>query len=339
MKTEIIQIDPANPDPAALAQAGDILRRGGLVAFPTETVYGLGANALDSAAVAGIFTAKGRPPNNPLIVHVADVRQAKRLAAAWPEAADRLSEHFWPGPLSLVLAKCPEVPQVVTAGGETVALRWPAHAVARGLIAAAGVPVAAPSANRSTGISATRGEHVLTSLEGRIDLLLDAGPTPGGLESTVIDLTVSPARLLRLGLLTPREIAAVIGGIEASPGASGEQANVGVPRSPGLIERHYSPHTPLECGHDTRLRVSELCRQGRRVGWLTLTPPPVQSPAGLYPFEMPGDATGYSATLYAALHTLDALRLDQIVVELPPVGNDWLAIHDRLRRAAARTEE
>lgn len=337
MKTKIIQVDPANPDGAALRRAGEVLRRGGLVAFPTETVYGLGANALDPAAAAGIFAAKGRPPNNPLIVHVLGLEQAKRLAALWTDTAQRLCEHFWPGPLSLVLAKTPDVPDVVTAGGQTVALRSPAHAVARGLIQAAGVPVAAPSANRSTAISPTRAEHVLHGLDGRIDLLLDGGPTSGGLESTVIDLTTSPPRLLRPGLVSPRALEAVIGSIaigETSAAAAG-QTQTSVARSPGLLERHYAPSTPLESGIDTWPRVNELCRQGNRVGWLSLAPPPDEPPSGLFVLEMPADVAGYSAALYAALHTLDAMRLERIVVELPPTGDDWLAIHDRLRRAAA----
>lgn len=341
MKTEIIEIDPTHPDKAALAQAGEVLRRGGLVAFPTETVYGLGANALDPAAVAGIFAAKGRPPNNPLIVHVADVERAKQLAASWPDAADQLSRRFWPGPLSLVVAKRPEVPEIVTAGGETVALRVPAHAVARGLIEAAGVPIAAPSANRSTEISPTRAEHVLRSLDGRIDLLIDGGPTPGGLESTVVDLTASPVRLLRPGLVSPREIEAVIGPIDVglvSPDTACGQTSV-IRRSPGMVERHYAPRTQLECGTNTWQRVDALCRQARRIGWLSLTPPPDEPPGGLFALEMPADAAGYGAALYAALHTLDAMRLERIVVELPPEGDAWLAVHDRLRRAAAPTNE
>lgn len=341
VKTEIIEIDPADPDIAALARAGDVLRRGGLVAFPTETVYGLGANALEPAAVARIFAAKGRPPNNPLIVHVTRVEEAKRMAAAWPVAALQLSERFWPGPLSLVLAKRPKVPDVVTAGGATVALRSPAHAVARGLIETAGVPIAAPSANRSTGISPTRAEHVLRDMNGRIDLVIDGGPTPGGLESTVIDLTTTPARLLRPGLVTPREIEAVIGTIaigQAPPDAGG-QSSTSAPRSPGMMELHYAPSTPLECGINTWPRVNEMCRQGERVGWLTLTPPPEEPPVGLFALEMPANAAGYSAALYAALHTLDAMRLKRIVVELPPRGDAWLAIHDRLRRAATRGDE
>lgn len=331
----MIEIDAVHPNRDALARAGRILRGGGLVAFPTETVYGLGADALSRAAVAGIFAAKGRPATNPIIVHVATTAEAIGLVASWPEPAEQLAHRFWPGPVSLVLPKRPEVPDLVTAGGTAVAVRCPAHAVALGLIEAAGGPVAAPSANRSTELSPTHAEHVLRGLDGRIDLLLDAGPTTGGLESSVIDLTVSPPRLLRPGLLSPHEIEAVIGPIAV--GAQPADAPPEPARSPGLLERHYAPATPLECGVSTWSRVYELCRAGRRVGWLSLTPP-LENLPGLFTIEMPDDAKQYSANLYAALHTLDAMRLDRIVVERPPDDEDWLAVHDRLRRAATRGE-
>jgi L-threonylcarbamoyladenylate synthase len=334
--TEVVEIDPARPDPKVLARAGQMLRRGGLVVFPTETVYGLGANALDRAAVACIFAAKGRPATNPVIIHVADVAQAVSVAATWPETAQKLAQRFWPGPVSFVLPKRSDLPDLVTAGGTTVALRCPAHAVALGLIEAAGVPIAAPSANRSTQLSPTRAEHALRGLNGRIDLLLDAGPTAGGLESSVIDLTVSPPRLLRPGLVTPQEIESLIGPIVV--GGASADAQAGPVRSPGMLERHYAPRTPLECQAGTWPRVKELCQAGLRVGWLSLTPPREELP-GLFSIEMAGAAQTYGANLYAALHTLDAMQLDRIVVELPPGGDAWLAVHDRLRRAATPGEE
>ena len=188
-----------------------MLRGGGLAAFPTETVYGLGANALDAAAVARIFAAKGRPANNPLIVHLADAAQVREIAADWPESASRLAERFWPGPLTLVLPRRDIVPDIVTARGPTVAVRVPAHPVAQALLRAAALPLAAPSANRSTELSPTRAEHVLRGLEGRIDLLLDGGPTAGGIESTVLDVTIMPPRLLRPGLIGVAQLEAVIG--------------------------------------------------------------------------------------------------------------------------------
>src|SRR5262245_39779203 len=175
--TDIVPVAADAPDPGAIARAGEVLRHGGLVAFPTETVYGLGADALDADAVARLFAAKGRPATNPLIVHVTSAEEARALTAAWPEAAARLAARFWPGPLPFVLPRCPRIPDIVTAGGPTVALRVPAHPVALALLRAAALPVAAPSANRSTGVSPTRAEHVLRGLGGHIDLILDAGPT------------------------------------------------------------------------------------------------------------------------------------------------------------------
>src|SRR4051794_39087740 len=211
--TTVLALHAIPPDPADVAVAAAVLHRGGLVAFPTETVYGLGANALDAAAVARIFAAKGRPATNPLIVHVAAAEHVWSVAADWPAVAARLAERFWPGPLTLVLPKAAAVPDAVTAGGPTVAVRVPAHPVALALLRAAGVPLAAPSANRSTELSPTTAGHVLHGLGGRIDLVLDAGPTAGGIESTVLDVTTNPPRLLRPGLVTPAMIEAVIGPI------------------------------------------------------------------------------------------------------------------------------
>src|SRR5438128_2586209 len=214
--TAVLTIDRQFPEPAAIARAAAILRQGRLVAFPTETVYGLGANALDAAAVARVFEVKGRPPTNPLIVHVAGADQIAQVAADWPDVAARLAERFWPGPLTLVLPKRRELPDIVTAGGPTVAVRVPAHPVAQALLKEAGVPVAAPSANRSTGLSPTTAAHVLRGLADRIDLILDGGPTSGGIESTVLDVTTSPPRLLRPGLVTPAAIEAIVGPIARS---------------------------------------------------------------------------------------------------------------------------
>ena len=211
--TTVRRIAHAHPEPAVIAEAAAILRRGGVVAFPTETVYGLGANAMDAAAVQSIFAAKGRPADNPVIVHVADTAAARRLAAHWPDIATLLAEKFWPGSLTLILPKRPEMPEVVTAGGSTVGIRVPAHPIALELLRVAEIPIAAPSANRSTQISPTTAAHVMQSLNGRIDLVLDGGPTTGGLESTVLDLTVDPPRILRPGLVTRQQLQAVIGNV------------------------------------------------------------------------------------------------------------------------------
>lgn len=334
MYTTLLRVDPVAPESDRIEQAAEVLRAGGLVAFPTETVYGLGANALDAAAVAGIFKAKGRPANNPVIVHVADAGEVSRIAD-WPERAARLAARFWPGPLTLVLSKQNVVPGIVTGGGPTVAVRLPAHAVARALIQAAGVPVAAPSANRSSQLSPTRAEHVLRGLDGCIHLVLDAGPCSGGLESTVLDLTTSPPQLLRPGLITPAEIEAVIGPIQraAAPVASDHQA---LP-SPGLLHRHYAPRAPLECVTEgDQWRLLALREQGVRVGWLTFTDTEKLAGLGVTHVRMPRDPAAYAARLYAALHALDDAAVDRILVTLPPDHPEWLAVRDRLRRASAR---
>ena len=325
-------MDPVKPDPAVVAEAASVLRGGGLVAFPTETVYGLGANALDASAVARIFAAKGRPAHNPLIVHVAEAIEARWVAVDWPDAAARLAERFWPGPLTLVLPKQPTVPDVVTAGGPTVAVRMPAHPVARALIQAAGVPLAAPSANRSTELSPTRAEHVLRGLAGRIDMLLDAGPTAGGIESTVLDLTSSPPRLLRPGLIGLAELASVIGPVShVAPSRAPAES---LP-SPGMLPRHYAPRTPLECIETGGAeRITALLREGKRLGWVPFGDAG-PTPAGVRLGVLPTDPAAYAAGLYAVLHELDAAGLDCILVTLPPDSEDWLAVRDRLRRAAS----
>jgi L-threonylcarbamoyladenylate synthase len=334
MKTEVLPIHPDKPEAEPIARAAAVLRSGGLVAFPTETVYGLGANALDAAAVARIFAAKGRPAANPMIVHVADVESARALARAWPEPATTLARQFWPGPLTLVVKKAGCVPDVVSAGGDTVALRMPAHPVALALLRVTGLPLAAPSANRSSRLSPTRAEHVLADLEGRIDLLLDAGPTRGGLESTVLDVTVMPPQLLRPGLIGPALIEAVVGPV-IRPESFSPLRNQAA-RSPGMLGKHYAPQTPTELGPgDGRERVLELHNQGRRVGWLAFTGMKWKFPADIRIIEMPCEPVAYAAQLYAALHDLDAAGLDRIVVASPPEGEEWLAIRDRLHRAVA----
>jgi L-threonylcarbamoyladenylate synthase len=330
MQTERLTIDPHSPDPAVLTRAADVLQRGGLVAFPTETVYGLGANALDADAVARIFAAKGRPSNNPLIVHVADPSQVTQLTSSRPDPFTQLTAAFWPGPLTLVLPKSEIVPDVVTAGGATVAVRMPAHPVALALLRAAQLPLAAPSANLSSELSPTSAEHVLRGLAGRIDLILDAGPTTAGIESTVLDLTAQPPRVLRPGPITPAQLEAVIGPVTQTALSNAPETPL---PSPGLLPRHYAPRTPLELG--TIERVRDLARQGTRAGWVTHTG---TAEANATTRGMPVDAGEYAAQLYAVLHELDTLGLDKIIVEAPPDGDDWLAIRDRLVRAAGANQ-
>jgi L-threonylcarbamoyladenylate synthase len=333
METLVLVVNPTEPEPVILARAAAVLRGGGLVAFPTETVYGLGASALNASAVGRVFAAKGRPANNPLIVHVAEKGEVAQVAATWPETAARLAERFWPGPLTLVLPRRDTVPDAVTAGGPTVAVRVPAHPVAIGLIRAAGVPVAAPSANRSTQLSPTRAEHVVRGLEGRIEIVLDGGPTAGGLESTVLDVTTAPPRLLRPGLVTPAAIEAVVGAITRRAEVSDHARHL---PSPGMLARHYSPRAPLESVvDDGRARAEALCHSGLRVGWLTFAESAEPQNAGLTTVVMPRDPAVYAAHLYAVLHGLDAAGVDRIVVALPPDTEEWLAVRDRLRRASA----
>ncbi|MEX0978206.1 MAG: L-threonylcarbamoyladenylate synthase [Pirellulales bacterium] len=333
LRTQVLRLNAAQPEAAKIECAAGVLHCGGLVAFPTETVYGLGANALNPTAVARIFAAKGRPSKNPLIVHVVDAAHAERLVTAWPDAAAQLAERFWPGPLTLVLPKSRAIPDIVTAGGPTVAVRVPAHPVALALLQAADAPIAAPSANRSTRLSPTLAEHVLRHLDGRIELVLDAGPTSGGLESTVLDLTTRPPRLLRPGLVTPAEIQSALGTItRAVQGTAESQERL---LSPGMMARHYAPNAPLEVASDGGWeRVKFLCERGHKVGWLTFDAHAEQWLHGLICMVMPRDPIAYAAQLYHVLHALDDHGVKRIVAAIPPDTEDWLAVRDRLCRAA-----
>ena len=310
-------------DPTAIAEAAELIRAGRLVAFPTETVYGLGANALDPAAVARIFDVKGRPATNPLIVHVASVEAARELATNWPEVADRLAERFWPGPLTLVVEKSDRVPGIITANGPTVGLRVPAHPAALALLKAADVPIAAPSANRSEEVSPTTAQHVLDSLGDRVDLILDGGPTTVGIESTVLDVTQTP-RILRPGMVMRTDLLTVLRALSWKLDGAHQIA-----RSPGHMPRHYAPRArvikvPRGC-------VPHLREDEGALVWASW-------PQGRV-ILMPRDVEGYAARLYAALRELDAPSVRRIYVECPPKRDDWAAIHDRLRRAAATKED
>ncbi len=320
MTTDLRALDPTSPDPAVIARAAAVIRAGGLVAFPTETVYGLGANALDPAAVERVFAAKGRPATNPVIVHVAVVGDVRNVAADWPATAAALADRYWPGPLTLVLPKRPTVPDVVTAGGPTVAVRCPAHTIARELIRAAGVPIAAPSANRSTAVSPTHASHVLKGLAGRIDMVLDGGPCPGGIESTVVDLSGGLVRVLRPGLVTVPMIEAIVGRVVGVTAV----AEHGPARSPGQMTKHYSPRTPV-----TLINPGMIPQflAGERVAILRLDGE-----------TLPAEPTGYAAGLYAQLHELDAGDFDHILIEMPPDVPEWAGVRDRLVRAAGQLE-
>jgi L-threonylcarbamoyladenylate synthase len=336
MPAHTIRVDPTAPDTAAIAQAAETIRAGGIVAFPTETVYGLGANALDPAAVQRIFDAKGRPSFNPLIVHVPDAAAARAVVAEWPEAADRAAAAFWPGPLTLVLPKRPEVPDSVTAGLSTVAVRVPAHPVALALLVAAGVPVAAPSANRFTRISPTTAGHVARGLGQAVDLILDGGATPYGIESTVLDLTTDPATVLRPGVIGVHELEPVLGPIAEAPGPDMAAPESEAPRpSPGMVARHYSPDAELVVYGDpetARAAGARVRKAGGRIGAVVVrrAPPDADEVVAL-----PSDSRGYARLFYAALHTLDEAGCGLVLVEQVPDTPAWAGVRDRLERAAA----
>jgi L-threonylcarbamoyladenylate synthase len=329
---------------AAIAEAAAILRQGGLVAFPTETVYGLGANALDAAAVARIFEAKRRPAWDPLIVHVTTLDMLARVAAKVPAGFARLAGRFMPGPLTVLMERRGEVPDAVTAGRPTVAVRLPAHPVARALIDAAGVPVAAPSANRFGHTSPTDAAHVLADLDGRIDAVLDGGPATVGIESTVLDITVTPPQILRAGGVSREALEAVLGPVDLylpPPVASPPEAL----RSPGAGIRHYAPRAHLVLVDEVdalAATVAELLEEGRRVGvmWPERAGPdgagcvaPVTG-ALVFPWGRWGHWDSLARGLFAGLRQLDAAGAEAIVCPLPPEEGLGLAIRDRLVKAA-----
>jgi len=343
INTKYITVDPLHPEPGPLEEGGAILRRGGLVAFPTETVYGLGANALDGRAVAGIFEAKGRPADNPLIVHVAGKEAVSGLVKKITGAAEALMKAFWPGPLTIILPVGETVPAQVTAGLDTVAVRMPDHPVALGLIRAAGVPVAAPSANTSGRPSPTTARHVLNDLGGRIDLILDGGPAGVGVESTVVDLTVTVPLVLRPGGVTPEDLNKVLGAVAVDPAARSGFKGEGRPRSPGMKYAHYAPRAPLFLvegeAEAAAAKIMDLARehraQGRRVGILSYTGGRDFSVAGEVVHAGRRDRPDtVAAVLYAALRRFDEMNVDVILAEGLADRGVGLAVMNRLRKAA-----
>ena len=344
----LLRLDPNRPDPAVVEHAADLLRRGGLVAFPTETVYGLGANALDPVAVAGIYAAKGRPAWNPVIAHVPDVAAARALTRAWPVAADRLATAFWPGPLTLVLPKAPQVPDVATAGLDAVAVRVPAHPVALALLRAAGVPIAAPSANRFTQVSPTTAQHVQASLGDRVGLILDGGPSTVGIESTVVDLTGTDVVILRPGMISAADLAFALrdSGVavrNATVSLAHDAATGLVPaqHSPGMADRHYAPRADVwlfdaeqqpEIAAALTDAAALMTPSARRVTALLRTSTLLVPSVAIV--RMPDEPAAYARELYAALHAADASGATLIVIERPPDDERWAGLRDRLARAA-----
>jgi L-threonylcarbamoyladenylate synthase len=344
----IVRVDPTAPDPAVIAEAAGVLQRGGLVAFPTETVYGLGARALDPAALARIFAAKGRPTHHPLIAHVADAPRARALAERWPEAAERLAAALWPGPLTLVVDRAPHVPAALSGGAPSVAVRAPAHPVARALLAALGDPVAAPSANTYQGVSPTLAAHVVKQLGEAVDFVLDGGPADAGIESTVVDVRGEAPVVLRPGAADLARLRAITPALTVATAADRTSRDPDLRASPGMAARHYAPRASLELAptwEGARARAEALAAGGRPVGLVALGPrDPRAVPGGVVLVALPASPPEYARALYRTLHDLDDLAVGAIVVEdVPRAGvaeagdaEAWLGVADRLARAAGR---
>jgi L-threonylcarbamoyladenylate synthase len=328
----IVEATPEN-----LQRAAQILQNGGLVAFPTETVYGLGANALDAQAVARIFAAKERPAYNPLIVHVANIAAAQQVVSIWPETARQLAEAFWPGPLTLVLPRTPQVPDGVTAGLHTVAVRVPAHPVAQALLHATQLPIAAPSANRFTQISPTDAAHVQKSLGERADMILAGGSTSVGIESTVLSLAGVQPVLLRPGGISREQIENIIGPIELAQKPKHQETPL---PSPGMLDRHYAPRAETRrFSTEESAQAAQLAQStfeaGKRIGALLQTPlnAPLQ-----HMILLSAEPAIYAQRLYAALHELEDAHCDLILIEMPPDEPAWHSVRDRLLRATEPLE-
>jgi L-threonylcarbamoyladenylate synthase len=351
IKTRILTVDRERPDPAAIEEAAAFLREGKLVVFPTETVYGLGAHALDAIAVQKIFDAKERPANDPLIVHIAHIGQVNQIAAGMPAGARKLALSFWAGPLTLILKKKPHVPDLVTAGLPNVAVRVPSHRVARALMEMSGVPIAAPSANRFSRPSPTTAAHVIEDLDGRVDLILDAGPTDIGLESTIVDFSADPPVLRRPGGITFEQVQSLVPEVTT---AQTQQSDVDEPQiAPGQLTRHYAPRAQLTLFEGVADRVVKriaadartAVAQGSRVGILApeddlkalaplIAPSAAAGKIEVQPYGSRADIDRAARELFAAIRSIDATGVD--VIFASSLGSDGLAraIRDRLTRAA-----
>ena len=347
MKTLYAKIDKENPDPAVLAEAARIIRQGGLVAFPTETVYGLGANGLDPAAVGRIFQAKGRPADNPLILHIAGRSELDALVVGVPVWLEPLLAKFWPGPLTVVLPRLAVVPDIVTARLDTVAVRLPSHGAARALIRASGVPIAAPSANLSGRPSPTTAEAVLADMDGRIDMVLDAGPCDVGLESTVLDCSSAVPTILRPGGVTQEMLAKCLPRVAAAGARAVNDAET--PRAPGMKYRHYAPSAPLvlfECKRTDapeKLAAAAIkaLSQGKRVGAIVFQETARMLPDGVtaVSYGQRGRREQAAARLYEALLYFDRHPVDVIFAEGVPEEGIGRALMNRLYKAASSVGE
>jgi L-threonylcarbamoyladenylate synthase len=316
-------------DADSIALAVRLLREGGLVAFPTETVYGLGADARNADAVRRIFAAKGRPEDHPVIVHVEDLRAAERWAANMPEDARALARAFWPGPLTLIVPRAGDVLDAITGGQASIGLRAPAHPVARALLAAFGGGIAAPSANRFGHVSPTTAQHVANDLGDAVDLILDGGACDVGIESTIVSFTTATPMLLRPGGIALDAIAAVLGCMPAARDAA-------APRASGTLASHYAPRTPASLVASDALlaELAQLAERDERVAVLAFRAAPPEPFDGVW-IHAPDDARDYARTLYANLRALDAANADTILIEQVPAASAWVAIRDRLARASS----
>ena len=332
MKTEILSTHTPELFAIAVRRAVELLAAGEVVALPTETVYGLAANALNAEAVAKIYSIKGRPSHNPIIVHVADLPMAKRCVAAWPANAEMLATSFWPGPLTMVLPRAEIIPDIVTAGGETVGVRWPSHPFIQAVIRECGFPLAAPSANLSNAISPTSAAHVSKQLDGKLRLIVDGGASHVGIESAVIDLATEQPRVLRPGMIHAESLEA----------AGLPIADCRLPiaddtlRSPGMLRKHYSPKAKLlmlDWKSDAELKSRTTHHASRTFVIAHTNIPSADGFAGVS--VIPRDAAAFARAIYAELHRCDEAGADVIVVEALPNQPEWRGIADRLARAAA----
>ncbi|MGA2801741.1 MAG: L-threonylcarbamoyladenylate synthase [Verrucomicrobiota bacterium] len=337
MTAEILSTHTPALFAAAVKRAVKLLRAGEVVALPTETVYGLAANALDAKAVEKIFKIKGRPANNPIIVHIDGVEMAKRCVTKWPTTADKLAKAFWPGPLTLVLPRATVISDIVTAGGPTVGVRWPSHPFIQAVIRECGFPLAVPSANLSGCVSPTNARHVRKQLGGKIDLIVDGGQSQVGIESTVLDLMVSPPQILRPGMIHAESLAAVVGKVHSLK--SKVQSPKSALRGPGLLKKHYAPKAKLlvlNWRNDADLRKQIENRQFEIGNCCVIAHTRVPAAANFACVSViPHDAGAFAQAIYAEFHRCDEMGVKLVVIEAPPAAPEWSGITDRLRRAAA----
>lgn len=341
MKTIQCKIDPQNIDQKAIAQAAQLLKQGALVAFPTETVYGLGANGLDAAACKGIYQAKGRPSDNPLILHIANLDMLGQIVSEIPQAAKKLMDAFWPGPLTMIFPKADIVPDAVTGGLDTVAVRFPSHPVAMALIEAANLPIAAPSANTSGRPSPTSAAHVAYDLDGKIDMIVDGGTAVWGLESTIVDVCENPPMILRPGAITKEMISPILGDVAIDPTVLDQPIEGRKPKAPGMKYTHYAPNAEVYLVRGTNVPsyintlVQEKRAEGKRVGVLA-----TEENKALYDADIVlsvgsrNHLEEVGANLFGVLREFDAQKADMVYAEVFPYEGEGLAIMNRLQKSA-----